>query len=86
VFLNRALEWARAELRVAAFFCHQNGVNSAKRDTLARLQFLPGRTAGAMAAQEKAATVKQERAKRDDFVKTLASYREGKSPPSETTP
>ena len=56
------------------------GTNSAEMDTLARVQFLQGKTVAAIATQEKAIAVEKRKEQQDDLAKTLAKYREGKLP------
>jgi hypothetical protein len=49
-------------------------------DTLARLQFMLGKKDDAIATEEKAAGVEQNKWGKDALEKTLASYKEGKLP------
>jgi thiol-disulfide isomerase/thioredoxin len=59
------------------------GTNSAELDTLARVQFLQGKTATAIATQEKAVNVEQQKSQKSALNATLTSYREGKLPKAE---
>lgn len=56
------------------------GTNSAELDTLARVQFLQGKTAAAIATQEKAVAVEKRKEQKDNLAKTLAKYRAGQLP------
>ncbi len=58
------------------------GTNSAELDTLARVQFLQGKTAEAIATQEKAVAVEARKEQKDNLTKNLTSYRAGKLPPA----
>jgi thiol-disulfide isomerase/thioredoxin len=59
------------------------GTNSAELDTLARVQFLQGKTAAAIATMEKAVNVEQVKDQKSALSKTLTSYREEKLPKAE---
>jgi len=56
------------------------GTNSAALDTLARIQFMLGKKAEAIATEDKAVSVENQAKAKSDLEKSLASYRDGKLP------
>jgi thiol-disulfide isomerase/thioredoxin len=60
-----------------------DGKNTGALDTLARVQFMLGSKAEAIATEERAASMEPDQNEKNKLEKTLASYREGKLPNEE---